>query len=405
MKSRYIAGIFCLALLMASCGGKTNKETDSHSLHEHQHGEACNHDHGHEGHSHDHEGHDHGHGAESADEIVLSVENARAAGVKSEVIRPRAFSQVIPAGGQLLSAQRDEFTVVANIAGVVSFKQTITEGMEVNKGSMLVTLSSANMLDGDPAQRAKIAFQTAEREYERARKLVDSQIVSEKEFNLIRQEYENARINYEAVSKNQIAGGQGIVSPAKAFVKAVLVNEGDYVEVGQALVTLVKGARMQLRTEVSERYYKYLKEINTANFRTPYDDEVYSLSALNGKLVSYGRAAGESSYYIPVTFEFDNPGHLLSGSCVSAFLLGKPTEDVMVLPLTALTEEQGLYFVYLQLDDECYKKQTVTLGAENGKEVLVLSGISAGDRVVTQGAYHVKLATATNALPAHSHEH
>lgn len=78
---------------------------------------------------------------------------------------------------------------------------------------------------------------------------------------------------------------------------------------------------------------------------------------------------------------------------------------VISLPHTALTEEQGSYFVYLQLDDECYKKQEVTLGADNGQNVQILSGIASGDRVVTHGAYQVKLASASNVLPAHSHEH
>lgn len=52
-----------------------------------------------------------------------------------------------------------------------------------------------------------------------------------------------------------------------------------------------------------------------------------------------------------------------------------------------------------------YKKQLVTLGADNGERVQILSGIKAGNKVVTQGAYQVKLAGATNAIPAHSHEH
>ena len=64
-----------------------------------------------------------------------------------------------------------------------------------------------------------------------------------------------------------------------------------------------------------------------------------------------------------------------------------------------------MYFIYLQLDEEGYKKQEVTLGANDGKEVQILTGLKAGDRVVTKGAYQVKLASASNAIPAHSHEH
>ena len=65
-----------------------------------------------------------------------------------------------------------------------------------------------------------------------------------------------------------------------------------------------------------------------------------------------------------------------------------------------MTEEQGLYFIYLQLDEEGYKKQEVTLGASDGKEVQILTGLKAGDRVVTKGAYQVKLASASNAIPS-----
>jgi len=47
----------------------------------------------------------------------------------------------------------------------------------------------------------------------------------------------------------------------------------------------------------------------------------------------------------------------------------------------------------------------VTLGADNGSEVQILSGLKAGDEVVTEGAYQIKLASASNAIPAHTHNH
>ena len=89
-----------------------------------------------------------------------------------------------------------------------------------------------------------------------------------------------------------------------------------------------------------------------------------------------------------------------------AFPYGYNTSrNVISLPRTALTEEQGIFFIYLQLDEEDYKKQEVTIGADNGKSVQILTGVKAGDRVVTEGAYQVRLASASNAIPAHSHEH
>ena len=376
---------------------------DAHNHEAHNHAEeAHNHDaHAHEGHDHSH-GHDHG---VNPDEIMLAPEKAKAAGVASEVIQPKTFRQVIKTSGEVQAAQGAESVVVANVAGVVSFQRAVTEGMQVGKGATIMTISASKLQDGDPAERARIAYEAAKADYDRASRLVESQIVSQKEFNAIKEKYENARLAYEALAKNQTKGGVAVAAPIGGYIKNLLVKEGDYVAVGQPLATVTQNNRLFLRADVSERYYKYLNGISSANFKTPYDNQVYELEALNGKLLSVGKAAGSGSYYVPVTFSFDNKGDIIPGSFVEIFLLSQQQENALVLPVEALTEEQGLYFVYLQNCEESYKKQEVKIGASNGVEVQILDGIHPGDKVVVKGAYHVKLASAGNALAAHSHEH
>lgn len=412
MKKLIFMGILGLFIL-GSCNSKSGGNHEGHD-----HGTEA-HDHEHEGHDHEHEGEDHeGHDHEGdehsrssepatghSDEIILPKAKAEAAGVKTSIIEPEVFEQVIKTSGQVLAAQGDESVAVATVAGVVSFRGKVTEGMSVGKGTALVTISSSNIADGDPVQRARIAYDISRKEYERMQALVKNKIVSDKEFAQAEQNYENARISYEALAKNHSAGGQAVTSPISGFVKNILVKEGDYVTIGQPLVSITQNRRLFLRAEVSEKYYPSLRTIDSANFKTPYDNKVYELKELNGRLLSFGKSAGENSFYVPVTFEFDNKGDIIPGSFVEVYLLSSPMENVLSLPRTALTEEQGLFFAYLQLDEEGYKKQEVTLGADNGKSVQVLSGIKAGDRVVTQGAYQVKLASASNAIPAHSHEH
>ena len=384
------------------------EEAHNHDAHEgHNHAEEVhNHDaHAHEGHNHDaHEGHDHGHDhGSNPDEIILAPHKAKAAGVASMEIQPKSFRQVIKASGEVQAAQGNESTIVANVAGVVSFQRSVTEGMQVGKGATIMTISASKLQEGDPAERARIAYEAAKADFDRASRLVESQIVSQKEFNAIKEKYENARIAYEALSKNQTKGGVAVSAPMGGYIKNLLVKEGDYVSVGQPLATVTQNNRLFLRADVSERYYKYLNNITSANFKTPYDNQVYELEALNGKLLSYGKSAG--SFYVPVTFSFDNKGEIIPGSFVEIYLLSKDMENSIVLPVEALTEEQGLYFIYIQKCEESYKKQEVKLGASNGKEVQILSGVQPGDKVVVKGAYHVKLASASNALPAHSHEH
>ena len=402
-----VLGLF----ILGSCNSKPGNNPE-----EHNHGTEA-HDHDHEGHDHENEGHSatkecegHNHGSEASesehsDEIILPKAKAEAAGVKVSTIEPGTFEQVIKTSGQVLAAQGDESVAVATVAGVVSFHGKVTEGMSVGKGSTLLTISSSNIADGDPVQRARIAYEISKKEYERMKALVKNKIVSDKDFAQAEQNYENARISYEALAKGNTKGGKAISSPIGGYVKNILVKEGDYVTIGQPLVSVTQNRRLFLRAEVSEKYYPYLRTIGSANFKTPYDNKVYALKELSGRLLSFGKSAGDNSFYVPVTFEFDNKGDIIPGSFVEVYLLSTPMENVISLPRTALTEEQGLFFVYLQLDEEGYKKQEVTLGADNGQSVQILTGVKAGDPVVVNGAYQVKLASASNAIPAHSHEH
>lgn len=364
-------------------------------------------------HAHDHEHENHDHEAEihaeektaHSDEIVLTPEKAKAAWVEAEVIHPGAFREVIQAGGQILSAQGQEATVVAASSGVVSFSRKIAEGIEVGQGSELLSVSAEHIQEGDPVRKAKVVYEKAKEEYERAEKLVGSQIVSQKEFAALREAYQNARLTYEALLPSKSGKGVAVKAPIGGFVKNCLVKEGDYVTVGQPLMTVTQMRRLVLKADVSERYYAQLPRIVSANFKTPYNNKVYCLENLGGKVLSFGKSSGDTSYYVPVTFEFDNRGDMVPGAFVEVFLLSGERQGVISLPESALTEEQGLYFVYLKLDDECYKKQEVQLGTSNGERVEILSGLKDGDTVVTRGAIHVKLAAASNAIPAHSHNH
>ena len=379
MKKRIFTGVFAL-LALASCGGG---ETHSHEEDIHA-GEAA-------------------HGA--SDEIVLAPEKAEAAGVKTETVQAGTFRGVIQVSGQILASQGDEATVVASTSGVVSFVRPLVEGMAVAEDKAVLTVSGSRIQDGDAINRTRVAYETAKAEYERASKLVDQQIVSQKDFNALKEAYENARIAYEALSPSADGQGVSVVSPIAGYIKSCLVKEGDYVTVGQPLMTVTQTRRLRLRADVPERYYPMLRGVSSAHFRTSYNNHVYQLDSLNGRLLSYGKSTDGTSYYIPVTFEFDNRGEVLPGAFAEVWLLSGERKGIICIPRSALTEEQGVKFVYVQLDAECYQKREVKTGADDGARVEILSGLKEGEKLVTQGAIHVKLASASNAIPAHTHNH
>lgn len=407
MRKIYLLWVLCAYLLAGCSGGATKQDEHDHDHEAHEHEEG--HDHDHEGHDHEHERHDHGKEAASgahANEIIFKEELAKAVGLQTKVVEPAPFTDVIKTSGSVLAAQGDETTVVATVPGIVTFGSlSFVDGAAVRKGQAILSLASNTLSDGNVAARAKYAYENAKKEYERMEQLVGDKIVSAKDFEQARLNYENAKVAYEAIAGKQTANGVSVVSPMNGYLKNLQVKEGDYVAVGQPLATISQNSRLVLRAEVSEKYYKYLPAVQSANFRTPYDEMVYKLSDLHGRILSYGKASDANSFYIPVTFEFDNKGAVIPGSFVEIYLLASPMEDVLSVPVSALIEEQGIYSVFIRLDEEGYQKREVKLGANNGSEVQILSGLKPGETVVTQGAYQIKLASASNAIPAHTHNH
>ena len=411
-----IYAITILAISLWGCKNQSSQDKHTHSATETHAG----HDHSHEGHNHEHEGHDHehetaeehaGHNHESkatkhSDEIIFPKAQAAKTTFEVREIQPASFNQVVKTTGQVLAAPGDEAVIVATSNGVVSFSSNkLTEGTKVQKGQSLFQISSKDIAEGDYYTKVKATYEAAKASYDRAEALVKDKIISQKEFESTKLEFENAKTAYNAVSNNKTAKGVSVNAPINGHMKNILVKEGEYITVGQPLATVSQNQRLVLRAEVSQRYYNAMQSVKSANFKTPYD-KVYSLEDLNGRLLSFGKTSNENSFFIPVSFEFDNKGEVIPGSFVEVYLISSPIENTLSIPVSALTNEMGIYYVYVQIDEEGYRKQEVALGANNGKEVQIIKGLHPGDRVVTQGAYQVKMASASGAIPhGHSHEH
>ena len=425
-----IYAITILAISLWGCKNQssqdkhTHSETETHAGHNHEEHDHCHegHDHSHEGHDHDHEGHDHNHEghdhehadhnheseeAKHSDEIIFPKAQAAKTTFEVREIQPASFNQVVKTTGQILAAPGDEAVIVATSNGVVSFTSNkLTEGTKVQKGQSLFQISSKNIAEGDYYTKVKATYEAAKASYDRAESLVKDKIISQKEFENTKLEFENAKTAYDAVSNNKTAKGVSVNAPINGHVKNILVKEGEYITIGQPLATVSQNQRLVLRAEVSQRYYNAMQSIKSANFKTPYDNKVYSLEDLNGRLLSFGKTSNENLLFIPVSFEFDNKGEVIPGSFVEVYLISAPIENTLSIPVSALTNEMGTHYVYVQIDEEGYRKQEVALGANNGKEVQIIKGLHPGDRVVTQGAYQVKMASASGAIPhGHSHEH
>jgi membrane fusion protein, heavy metal efflux system len=316
------------------------------------------------------------------------------------------FGQLIRTTAVVQPAQGREILVTAKTAGVAVFDQKgLMEGQAVKVGQKLLVVSPGGLVDnnlGLKYSEAKSNYEKAKADYERTRELASHRIVSDKELLQVKNQYENASAVYENLRRNFSPTGQVVTSPQAGYIRQVYVRNGSFVEPGQPIVTVSQSKFLNLTAEVNVKYAPLLKDIKTATIRLPDKNHTYTLEELNGKVFNYGVAVTGENFLIPVHLQVENNGLMVPGSIAEVYLRATTGQTSLVVPNTALLEEQGVFFVWVQMNPELFEKREVSIGATDGVRTEIKHGLDRNDRIVLKGAILIKLAQATGGLDAHS---
>jgi RND family efflux transporter MFP subunit len=416
--------------MLTACGD--HHDADHHDHEEHIHEDEHDHDHDHEEnmqedeHNHDHDGHEHEHNGNDHDhdghehddesgqtsgghnEIHFPEDEAKAIDLATTQLSRQTFHDVARCSGEILPAQSEEHKIVAKSGGVVIFKKSnLLSGRNIRSGEELFVISGGKIADGNIRQRyetAKTAFDKAKADFERARKLRDKKVISEKEFLNYKLEFERSKIDFQTLSASFSDNGVSIESPINGYVSRILVNEGEYVTAGRTLAVAAKNNLLTLRVDLDQSYFDLARNISGANIYLPYKNKYYDLEELKGRVVSVGKSI-DNNATIPVYLELINNGDFLPGAYAEVALKGREQGECLVVPRAALIEQQGAYFVFTKTGRETYHKREVRPQASAGDEFRIEYGLAEGDQIVTRGAYRLLLASQTAALPSHGHVH
>ena len=230
-------------------------------------------------------------------------------------------------------------------------------------------------------------------------------IISDKQFYETQTRYKNDSASYYALSSSVSPAGLEIHAPLSGYLHELNIAEGQYVETGAQLATISDNQLLLLRADVAQQYVGQLNRIRSAHFRPAYSSRIYTIEELGGRLLARGASVAENNHYMPVYFEVRNDGSLIEGAFTEFYLLTEASLNAVTVPLTAVMEEQGSTYVYIQKHGAGYLKRAVTLGEHDGVNVLVQAGLTDGERVVTRGAMLLKASSMSTAMPAHAHEH
>lgn len=337
--------------------------------------------------------------------VVFTKEQSWKIDFSTEVIQKKAFGQVIKTVARVESGRDSETVIAAKTSGIVMFPGNLLEGKEVSYGQSLLRISSGGMSDNNISVKiaeAKNNFLKAEADYVRKKGLADDKIISERELLEAKTTFENAKAVFENLTGNFNDGGQSVISPLQGFVKQIYVSNGQYVEAGQRLITVSRNESLILSAYVQQQYTGILSRIHSANIKSLQNNQLYTLEELNGKVISFGKSVNDNSFLIPVYLQIDNRDGFVQGSLTEIYLKTLTDSEAVTVVNTALLEEQGNYFVFVQETPELFEKRLVKTGVTDGIRTEIIAGLTPGERIVTRGAMLVRLAQASGALDPHS---
>lgn len=311
----------------------------------------------------------------------------------------------ISANGEIVPVPNAEAHVSAPFEGLVRAQHNLgapSPGDWVQAGERIAVLSPIPGENAYAALRAKVERQ--EREVKRAERLSAVEAIPKRRLVEARHDLAVSRAALEAVGE---VNGQGyeltLTAPISGVVTERNMTVGERVLAGARLFTIVDPKTLWLHLQIPARQAAIVSEVSSGSFTVEGSPRVYE----GARLISVGAAIDPERRTLPVVLETRNrDGSLKVGMLVEARLFLAESVSGVAVPSRAVRKEDALDVAYVQVGGESFERRVLVLGPSDGEWTLVTSGILSGERVVTEGAYQVRLASLnTSEIADHGHAH
>ena len=324
---------------------------------------------------------------------ILSSQVPPPATVTSEAARTEKWIEQLPSIGTLISSHGVDMT--SQVAGIVT-EVYLESGADASRGASLVQLDIAVEL-ADLAS-AKATLQEAEVAFQRQEDLIAKRVTSEANLDTARAKRDTAMAAVKRIEA--VIAQKTIKAPVSGRLGIRKVERGQYVSPGMVLVTLQQLDPIRVDFPMPEQLISKLRvgqqlEVTVDTF----PGEVFK-----GEIESLDARVAQDTRTLLVRGSLPNgPRKLLPGMFANVVVLAGEPRDVVTVPRTAVT--YSLYgdsvYAVKSVPAEAPKadgkaetpaepklvadRRFVKTGAAREDRVVILSGVAAGEQVVTTG--------------------
>ncbi len=337
--------------------------------------------------------------------IELTPAAVATAGIKIEAVGLRTIDDVLSLAGTLSYDENKVARVGPRVGGRVA-RILVDLGETVRPGQVLALIDSPELGEALAQWRkSRSVFEVRERDFERARKLLDGKAISEGEFlsregefRVAKAEMENAdsRMHLFGLSHEDLVmlsrGGEvssefPLRSPIAGKVIERQINPGEVVEVGKSLFTVGDIQNLWLFAQL---YEKDLSRVH-AGEDLEVTTEAFPGDRFRGRIDYVSDQVDPATRTARARSLIANPtGKLKPGMFVEARLAVASGNPVLAVPGSAITEVDKAPTVFVAISDGVFEPRPIQPGRAGQTTTEVLEGLRAGERVVTEGTLTLK---------------
>ncbi len=298
--------------------------------------------------------------------------------VRGMVMKPQVFADNLSLSGTLEA--NEQIDIRSEVMGIVE-SINFEEGSKVTKGQVLLRVNDLELRA--QLSKVKTAQQLASENKRRASLLLEKQAISQEEYDVASAEYESARAESQLIAA-QLAKTT-IRAPFSGTIGLRSISKGTYVTPTTPIAQLVNTSQLKITFSIPEKYASRMKVNSALTFTTSDSKEAYS-----AKIYAIEPQVDLATRTLKMRAIADNKeGKLYPGTFANVILPLENVTDALLVPTESLIPIQNGKKIFIS-DKGKAKEVVVETGARTDSMVRILSGIKAGDTILTSGVMSLK---------------
>lgn len=294
------------------------------------------------------------------------------------VVQPQTFENNLSLSGSIEANEQVE--IRSEVSGIVE-SINFQEGSYVRKGQLLFKVNDIELRA--QLSQANTKESLASENERRAKLLLKKEAISQEEYDVARAEYASTKAQIQLI-KAQISKTE-VKAPFAGKIGLRSISVGTYITPTVLVASLVNIGKLKITFSIPEKYATQVKNNTTLSFTVAGSTDIYT-----AKIYAIEPTIEIATRTLQLRAIAENKdGKLLPGTFANVELPLDVIKDAILVPSQAVIPIQNGKKIFIS-DMGKAKEIMVETATRTDASILVLSGLKAGDTVITTGVMSLK---------------